>query len=262
MELTNIVDWEHRAAQWLAVLSAIDSCDIAHSEKSVLWPIYGSIVRNIIEKRPYVLGQSGQSLDGRIATITNQSHYINGRAARVHLHRLRSLVDAVVVGAGTVISDDPQLTVRHTEGRHPARVIIDPNGRVPANAKCFRDDGVRRIVIESGPHSRPRGVECIQMDTDDGELSPRGIIGELSKLGLLRLLIEGGSVTLSRFIAAGCLNRLHVLIAPLIIGSGKIGIRLPAITTLDTALRPIINTFELPGSDVLFDCDLELSNTK
>ena len=254
MELTNIVDWEHGATQWLAVLSAIHSCDVALSKKSVLWPIYGPIIRSIVEKRPYVVGQSGQSLDGRIATITNQSHYINGRAARIHLHRLRTLVDAVVVGAGTVIADDPELTVRHTEGRHPARVIIDPNGRVPTNAKCFRDDGVRRIVIESSPHSRPRGVECVQMDLVDNALSPSGIIRELSTLGFSRLLIEGGSVTLSRFLAAGHLDRLHVLIAPMIIGSGKTGIKLPEISTLDQALRPTTNTFEIPDGDVLFDC--------
>jgi len=261
MELTNIVDWEHGAPQWSAVVSASHSCDVALGEKSVLWPIYGPIVHSVAENRPYIVGQIGQSLDGRIATVTNQSHYINGKAARVHLHRLRALLDAVVVGVGTVIADDPELTVRHTEGRHPARVVIDPHGRAPGNAKCFRDDGVRRIVVQSGSHSRPAGVECVQMDGTDDDLSPAGIVEALSAQGLSRLLIEGGAVTLSRFLAAGCLNRLHVLTAPMIIGSGKMGLQLPEISSLDAALRPRTNTFAFPDGDVLFDCEFTGSSS-
>ncbi|MEQ9449401.1 MAG: RibD family protein, partial [Rhodospirillaceae bacterium] len=105
-----------------------------------------------------MIGQVGQSLDGRIATASGHSHYINGKAGRVHLHRLRALVDAVVVGASTVVADDPLLDVRHTEGPNPARVIIDLRGRVGPSAKCFRDDGSRRLVLQSHSHQRPAGV--------------------------------------------------------------------------------------------------------
>src|SRR5881397_1324543 len=94
-----------------------------------------------------IVGQIGQSLDGRIATESGHSKYINGPAGLLHLHRLRALMDAVVVGVGTAIADDPQLTVRQVAGPHPARVVIDPNGRLPASARAFRDDGVRRLVI-------------------------------------------------------------------------------------------------------------------
>ena len=94
-----------------------------------------------------VVGQIGQSLDGRIATPTGHSHYVNGDDGLAHLHRLRALVDAVVVGIGTVLADDPQLTVRRVSGPHPARVVIDPNGKLPRNARVLADDGVRRIVI-------------------------------------------------------------------------------------------------------------------
>jgi diaminohydroxyphosphoribosylaminopyrimidine deaminase / 5-amino-6-(5-phosphoribosylamino)uracil reductase len=85
-------------------------------------------------QRPFVVAQLGQSLDGRIATVTGDSKYINGEAALDHLHAIRAHVDAVVVGIGTVIADDPQLTVRRAEGRNPARVIIDPRGRLPHDA--------------------------------------------------------------------------------------------------------------------------------
>src|SRR5262245_16110284 len=94
-----------------------------------------------------VVGQCGQSIDARIATATGHSHYINGAAGLTHLHRLRALVDAVVVGVGTALADDPQLTVRHVAGPQPARVVIDPSGRLPTSARLFAADGVRRLVI-------------------------------------------------------------------------------------------------------------------
>ena len=97
-----------------------------------------------------VIGQLGQSLDGRIATPTGHSHYINGPAGIEHLHRIRALVDVVLVGAGTAVADDPQLTVRRVEGPHPARAVLDPNGRLPATARMFANDGVRRLVLTAG----------------------------------------------------------------------------------------------------------------
>lgn len=257
MNLTNIVDWERGAPQWSAVLSASHCNEPALGEKSTLWPIYGPIVHAAAENRPYIVGQIGQSLDGRIATVTNQSHYINGSAARAHLHRLRALVDAVVVGVGTVIADDPQLTVRDTEGNDPARVVIDPNGRAPGDAKCFHDDGARRIAIQSEPHVRPPGVECVQIKPGADGLSPQSILAALAELGLSRILIEGGAFTLSQFLSEECLDRLHILTGPIIIGSGKMGLQLPEISTLESAIRPRTNTIVLPGGDVLFDCDFD-----
>src|SRR6185503_8836703 len=94
-----------------------------------------------------VIGQLGQSLDGRVATPTGHSHYINGPAGLDHLHRLRALVDAVVVGIGTAIADDPRLTVRRVSGPQPVRVVIDPNGRLPSSAHLLANDGVRRIIV-------------------------------------------------------------------------------------------------------------------
>ena len=109
--------------------------------------------------RPFVVAQLGQSLDGRIATPTGASRYINGSCALDHLHRLRAHVDAVIVGVGTVIADDPALTVRRVEGRNPARVFIDPNGRLPRDAKCVASDCADRYVIRTrnGAAQLPRG---------------------------------------------------------------------------------------------------------
>ena len=119
-----------------------------------------------------VVGQIGQSLDGRIATQTGHSHYINGPFGLAHLHRLRALVDAVVIGVGTALADDPQLTVRRVSGPHPARVVIDPNGRLPAKAKLLAQDGVRRLIITE-MNARPplaEQIETIQLPRSAGEI--------------------------------------------------------------------------------------------
>ncbi|MFZ4534452.1 MAG: RibD family protein, partial [Alsobacter sp.] len=109
---------------------------------------------------PFVVAQLGQSLDGRIATVSGESRYINGMAALDHLHAIRAHVDAVLVGIGTVLADDPQLTVRRVAGRNPARVVLDPRGRLP-DCRCLADDGVRRIVLRARPAGVPAGVEEI-----------------------------------------------------------------------------------------------------
>src|SRR5215212_1383532 len=203
-----------------------------------------------------VVGQFGQSIDARIATASGHSHYINGAAGLAHLHRLRALVDAVVIGVGTAIADDPQLTVRHVTGPSPARVVIDPNGRLPATAKVLAPDGVRRLVL-TGKRARVRhtnGVEVVRL-AGGGHIAPAAILTALAAQGFRRILIEGGADTISRFLAAGCLDRLHVVIAPIIIGAGRTSVTLPPITELADALPAPMHSHRL-GDEVLLDCDL------
>jgi diaminohydroxyphosphoribosylaminopyrimidine deaminase / 5-amino-6-(5-phosphoribosylamino)uracil reductase len=204
-----------------------------------------------------IVGQIGQSLDGRIATETGHSKYINGPAGLVHLHRLRALVDAIVVGVGTAIADDPQLTVRRVSGSQPARVVIDPKGRLGANARMFADDGVRRVLItaQGTRCAPPSGVEIIALPAADGQIVPSAILTALAGCGMRRMLIEGGANTVSRFLAAGCLDRLHVLVAPIILGVGGPGLILPALERADQAPRMPMRVHKIED-DVLFDCDL------
>src|SRR5512134_1705736 len=206
--------------------------------------------------RPFVIAQLGQSLDGRIATPTGESRWINREAALDHLHRLRAAVDAVVVGVGTVIADDPMLTVRRVAGSNPVRVIIDPNGRLPAQARCLAEDGTRRLVIRRNGAAAPAGVEGITLAPDHAIFPPRAIIAALHARGLRRVLVEGGAWTISSFIDAGAVDRLHVLVAPMILGSGKTGLSLAPIARIEQALRPPTRVHVLPDGDVLFDCDL------
>lgn len=204
-----------------------------------------------------VVGQIGQSLDGRIATESGHSKYINGPAGLDHLHRLRSLVDAVVIGVGTALADDPQLTVRRVEGPHPARVVLDPNARLPASAKVFTDDGIRRLLVtaEGTRCAPPSGVEHLTLPATDKHIAPSAILAALAKRGMRRVLIEGGADTLSRFLGAGCLDRLHVVVAPIILGAGRASFILLPIERADQALRVPMRVHQL-DDEVLFDCDL------
>jgi riboflavin-specific deaminase-like protein len=204
-----------------------------------------------------VVGQCGQSIDGRIATPTGHSHYINGEAGLAHLHRLRALVDAVVIGVGTAIADDPQLTVRRVEGPSPARVIVDPNGRLPTTARALAADGNRRLVV-TGDDARtqlPQGVEIVRLAADRGRIAPSTILAALAERGFRRILIEGGADTISRFLAAGCLDRLHIVVAPIILGSGPSSLAMAPIKRVEEAMRAPIRA-HLLGEEVLLDCDL------
>jgi riboflavin-specific deaminase-like protein len=205
-----------------------------------------------------VVGQIGQSLDGRIATPTGHSHYINGEDGLAHLHRLRALVDVVVVGIGTALADDPQLTVRRVEGPNPARAVIDPQGRLPPQARLFADDGVKTIMIaadDADLSGRAGQIDLCRLPRRDGSIAPADILAALAARGMKRILIEGGASTVSRFLLAGCLDRLHVVVAPVIIGAGPAGLSLPPIARMEEALRPRMRA-HLLGNEVLFDCDL------
>jgi diaminohydroxyphosphoribosylaminopyrimidine deaminase / 5-amino-6-(5-phosphoribosylamino)uracil reductase len=207
--------------------------------------------------QPYVVAQLGQSLDGRIATASGDSRWINGADALDHLHALRAAVDAVVVGVGTVVADDPQLTVRRVAGEHPARVVIDPTGRAPDGSRCFQEDGTPRYCVMTSAAALPAGVRPIVLQRDGETICPAAIVRRLFGLGLRRILVEGGADTISRFIDAGMVDRLHVLLAPIILGSGRPGLELAPITLVAQAMRPSARVHVFPDGDVLFDCDLK-----
>lgn len=205
---------------------------------------------------PLVIGQIGQTLDGKVATPTGKSLYINGKCALAHLHRLRASVDAVIVGVGTVIADDPRLTVRLCEGKSPVRVVIDPMVRIPKDSQCLTDGAVETVLIHSaGVASDNEAVMSIVPDAS-GMIAPRAILAALNARGFRRILVEGGPTTLSHFLDAGAIDELHVMVAPKIFGSGREGITLPPIDTLDEALMPTTQTLLFDDGDVLFLCDL------
>lgn len=220
-----------------------------------------------------VVAQAGQSLDGRIATTTGHSHYVTGPEDIRRLHRLRALVDAVIVGAGTVDADDPRLTVREVAGDNPVRVVMDPHDRLERSRRIFCDGAAPTVIIRRRPDagSAPpgpgrdaagRGVAGLRNETvidlpagPSGAIDPRDVLAALRERGYRRFLVEGGGITVSRFLDAGAVDRLHVAVAPLVIGSGRPAFTLAPVATLDEAIRPACRVYRL-GRDVLFDLDL------
>jgi riboflavin-specific deaminase-like protein len=241
----------HRAWPSLVDLAAGRGAPAAPAD-CPLWKLYAPVAQG--RGAPaFVIAQLGQSLDGRVATATGKSRNINGPQAIRHLHRLRALVDAVVVGVGTVVADDPQLSVREVEGPCPARVVIDPNFRLPEGARMRCDSGGPIYAVQAEPRDRGPGIESIVTPRTGGVIAPGDIVAALAARGFRRILVEGGAATVSAFLAAGAVHRLHLSIAPMVIGSGPVGLNLPPIDELAGALRPLTVTHQL-GEDVVFDC--------
>jgi diaminohydroxyphosphoribosylaminopyrimidine deaminase / 5-amino-6-(5-phosphoribosylamino)uracil reductase len=208
-----------------------------------------------------VVGHLGQSLDGRIATESGVSQFITGEQNVEHAHRMRALFDAVLVGARTVEEDDPRLTTRRVPGAHPTRVILDPSRRLGEARAVFRDEKAPTLLVcrasAAAGATRHGAAEILAVEEDaGGDLPPARVVEALRRRGLGRIFIEGGGVTVSRFLREGVLDRLQVAVAPVILGSGRPAFSLPVIETLDDALTLSCDHF-VTGPDVLFDCDLK-----
>jgi riboflavin-specific deaminase-like protein len=244
-------------AAWRALLAA------ARAESSIaLLPsppelkIFDDLYRPFAlpQLSPYVLGQLGQSLDGYIAAASGASHYVTGPESLVHLHRLRALADAVIVGWRTVAADDPQLTVRRVPGPDPLRVVLDIDGRLPRDRRVFANRAVLRLTGAGVPPLD--GVESLAIEAPGGRYNPIAVVTLLAQRGRRRILVEGGGATISSFLAAGVLDRLHLAVAPLIVGEGIRGLTLPPVQDLSDAIRPLSRTIAM-GRDVLFDLDFQ-----
>jgi len=209
--------------------------------------------------RGLAVAHIGQSLDGRIATENGESRWITGEADLLHCHRMRALADAVLVGARTVRADDPQLTVRRCAGDNPYRVVIDPELSLTGRHGVFRDGAAPTLVIAAREHGdrqgEAHGCEILGVPRVGGTLDVSAIRTALGDRGLSIVFVEGGGITISHFLEAGCLHRLQITVAPIIIGSGGPGVAFPGLP-LDRALRPRIRRFDL-GGDTLFDCDFD-----
>lgn len=199
----------------------------------------------------------GQSLDGKIATVSGASHYVTGSQDILHNHRMRALFDAVVVGSGTVQHDDPQLTVRLCDGENPVRVVIDTERRLSADYKIFQDGAARTILIcaeDKVDGAAAHGAaDLVAVPRCADGLSPHRLRQALTGQGCRRLFVEGGGITVSRFLEAKCLDRLQVTVSPMIIGSGRSAITLPEIANLADGQRPATRRYDF-GEDVMFEC--------
>ena len=181
--------------------------------------------------RPFVVLKVAASIDGRVAAADGTSQWLTGDAARVHAHELRAEVDAVLVGSGTVLADDPRLTVRlpDYERPQPLRVVLDRRGRVPAGARVL-DDEAPSLVLATDP------VQTCK---------------ELWDRDVRSLLVEGGAQVASAFLAAGLVDRLVVHVAPLLLGPDAAPLVTVGPATLADAGRWQLAATEQVGDDVV-----------
>jgi diaminohydroxyphosphoribosylaminopyrimidine deaminase / 5-amino-6-(5-phosphoribosylamino)uracil reductase len=214
--------------------------------------------------RPLVTLKIAQTLDGQVATRTGDSRWVTGNAARMVVHRWRSELDAVLVGTGTALADDPSLTVRHVEGRQPWRIVLDREARLPASLKVFSDEHASRTirivgtdvsaVLPSSNHPILRSVR-----TDGGRLDLGAVLDALGRDDeaagvppLQSVLVEAGPGLATALIEQDLVDRLYVFIAPKIVGTGTPSIAGLSIERMADALTFEDQTWEQVGEDMLF----------
>lgn len=205
----------------------------------------------------FVLGRVAQSLDGYIATRGGESVWISGPDDLRHTHRLRALFDAVVVGARTVRADNPRLTTRLVDGPSPVRVVLDPDRRLNDSYRVFHG-GPETLLLCAPEMVRadcPGAARVLPVPRGPAGLDIAAILALLRMRGLRRIFVEGGGVTVSRFLAAGALDRLHVTVAPLVMGGGVPAFPLPPVERLEEGRRFAWTAHRI-GSDVLLDIPL------
>jgi len=207
-----------------------------------------------------VIGRLAQTLDGRIATANGSSQWIGGAGDILHTHRLRALCDAVLVGAGTVRLDDPRLTTREVAGPNPVRVVLDAGRNLPASHRVFQDDAAPTLLVSAveGPPAHGK-AEVLRVPAAAGGFDLPALLRALAARGLSRVFVEGGGRTVSAFLAAGCLDRLHLTVAPVILGSGIPAFTLPEAARIADGLRFAWKVWPL-GEDIL--CDVALDRAK
>jgi diaminohydroxyphosphoribosylaminopyrimidine deaminase/5-amino-6-(5-phosphoribosylamino)uracil reductase len=210
---------------------------------------------------PLVTYKAAVTLDGKVAAGGGDARWISCLDSRRAVHELRSRADAVMVGAGTVRRDDPELTVRLADGRDPARVVITHNGELPPGAKLLASARETRTIVvadEASPAARrlleARGAELVEV----GESGLHGALEALAGLGLLDVLCEGGPTLAGALLAEGLIDRMLLFVAPLVVGRGAPDLfAAPAVSAVDHAWRltdvtwrPVCDDFLLSGTIV------------
>lgn len=201
--------------------------------------------------RPFVLAKAAITMDGRIATRDGESRWITGEDARKRAHELRAEMGCVLVGANTVIQDDPSLDVRHVKTSHqPLRVILDPDGVTPPGSRVFKENPERTLWVTNSDEIR--NVNVFRPRRTDGEVSLGEVLAELAKRGMIGVLVEGGGRTLEPFFRFGLVDELELHIAPKLLGAGRAWLEGRGVESLadawrlqDVAIEPLGDDFKI-----------------
>ena len=191
--------------------------------------LYEGFAKHISTGLPFVLAKFAMSLDGKIATHTGDSKWVTGPEARALVQRMRRETDAIMVGANTVLADDPQLTARGDDNqplaRQPVRVTLDSQCRMPVRSQLLRQPGQTLVyTTDAAPASNVGGLLRAGADvvpvsaTGEGLVNPVDVLTDLGQRGVVNLLVEGGGKTLGSLFDEGLVNKVHAFVAPVIIG--------------------------------------------
>jgi diaminohydroxyphosphoribosylaminopyrimidine deaminase/5-amino-6-(5-phosphoribosylamino)uracil reductase len=214
---------------------------------------------------PFVTMKYAQTLDGRIATATGESRWISSEASLKFTHKLRATHDAILVGAGTVIKDNPELTVRLVRGRNPLRVIVDSELKIPKQAKIFQNiPSVKTLIATIKTAADPQfrrladsGVEIITIKADKKEnVDLKKLFKILAGRNISSILIEGGAQIITSTLKNNLANRLVTIIAPKILGSGIEAVGDLNIRKLNSAKKLSIQKVSRCGDDIIIDSRL------
>jgi len=217
---------------------------------------------------PYVTLKIAQSLDGRIATASGHSQWITSQQARVEAHRIRSENDAIVVGIGTVLADNPQLTVRHIKGRNPVRIVLDSLLRISLKSKLLTDDHIHKTVIattckDSAKISQIKktGAHIWQIEKDkNGKLSIPNLLKKLAQARMSAVMVEGGAQVYTSFLKEKMVDHIVIALAPKIIGTGIEAIGDLGILTVDNSIELINVKTKKLGPDLFVSADVSYNS--
>ena len=217
-----------------------------------LFKLYLPIIFN--SKKTYLIGHLAQTLDGFIATKSNESKYISSKENLIHIHMLRAISDVILVGSNTVKSDNPMLTTRLVKGESPMRIILDKNDKINKKYNVFnnKDDNGYKIINDN---LKQKNLNIFQLPLINNQFDERDIISLLTKLNKKIVFIEGGGKTISRFYKKNLLDRLHLCISPIILGEGISSFIIPKQKSLKEVGEHKISYIKM-GSDILCDIDL------
>ncbi|MCP9446441.1 MAG: bifunctional diaminohydroxyphosphoribosylaminopyrimidine deaminase/5-amino-6-(5-phosphoribosylamino)uracil reductase RibD [Nitrospira sp.] len=223
-------------------------------------------------KRPYVTLKAGMTLDGKIATAAGESKWITSRQARREVHRLRREVDAVLVGVGTVVRDDPSLTARtgprlaRLAERQPLRVVVDSRLRIPPKAKVLARQEVAKTVVATTALADPlkkralleQGIEVLTLPAAGGNVSPAALMSDLGRRGITSVLLEGGGKLNAAMLKARLVQHVRLYVAPLLLGGddAKSVIGGKGQARLASAMRLRHLTTRTVGDDLVVEGDL------
>ena len=219
-----------------------------------------AFVKFITRRLPFVTLKLAASLDGKIATATGDARWISGARSRAAVHRMRNRVDAVLVGSGTAIADDPQLTCRIRGGRNPWRIVLDGRLRIRPTARLFQQRDPQKTIVATGSRApgakvralEARGAQVWKFPSQGGVISWLALLRRLARSGIVSVMIEGGAAVAASALKAKAVDKILFFYAPKILGGdGRAMIEGLGIRRVDRSLRIQRMTFRNSGNDLL-----------